>query len=327
MSSRAAVRGPSVLPASRAGSALPSLHALHVFEVTATVGSFTRAAAVLGVTQTAVSHQIRLLEEELSTTLFRRGRSVSLTAAGQAWFAELSPVFERLRAVNRRLRQPARLERKLISITTIPSFGARWLVPRLGSFLAKQPDLDLRISTTEAITDFTSEAVDVGIRFGQGPYRGLHAEKLCDDFFVPVAAKSVAARVASPSDLVKKVLLFDDREDTWPRWFEMAGVAAPKRLRYHQLNDSGLLVEIATRGQGVGLARWSLVHDDLAAGRLCILFPEAPALGAGAAYYLVGLRETFRRAEVAAFRAWLPMEFRQLAAAELFHKFSAAPRQ
>lgn len=292
--------------------ALPSLRSLQAFEVAARLGSFTKAAAELCVTQTAVSHQIKQLEEELEVSLFRRSsRGLSLTRAGEAWHAELSRVFGLLRDANRRLRTRA-AERPVVSLTTIPSFGARWLVPRLGGFLSRHPTLDLRISTTEAVVDLEREPVDVGIRFGAGPYPGLLAEKLFEDSFVVVASPERAKSISKPRDLAGYPLLKDDHESAWARWFSAVGSAPPKGVRYHQLMDSGLLVELAVRGQGVGLARWSLIQDELAAGRLRRLFPKLPALSVGHAYHLVGLRETFRRREVAAFRAWLREEMRVL---------------
>src|SRR5690349_14721424 len=131
---------------------LPSLHALHVFEVAARLGSFTRAGAELNVTQTAVSHQIKQLEGELDVLLFRRtGRGLELTREGQAWLAELSVIFTRLHEANRKLRRRPKSERPVVSLTTLPSFGARWLVPRLGGFLAQHPELDLRISASESV--------------------------------------------------------------------------------------------------------------------------------------------------------------------------------
>jgi LysR family transcriptional regulator, glycine cleavage system transcriptional activator len=295
---------------------LPSLHALHVFEVAARLGSFTKAGAELRVTQTAVSHQIKQLEGELDVLLFRRtGRGLELTRDGQAWLNELSVIFTRLREANRKLRRRPKSERPVVSLTTLPSFGARWLVPRLGGFLAKYPELDLRISASEAIVDFTREPIDVGIRFGPGPYPGLFAEKLLDDFFVAVAAPNKAARLKKPADLLRQTLLFDDHEDAWPRWFASLAVTAPPITRYHQLTDSSLLVEAAVRGQGVALARWSLVQDELSAGRLLRVFPRTAPLPVGHAYSLVGLRETFRRPEIAAFRDWLRLEVATLSAA------------
>ena len=294
---------------------LPSLHALHVFEVAARLGSFTKAGAELNVTQTAVSHQIKQLEGELGVLLFRRtGRGLELTREGQAWLTELSGIFTRLREANQRLRRRATLERPVVSLTTLPSFAARWLVPRLGGFIAKHPEIDLRISSSEATVDFAREPIDVGIRFGKGPYPGLYAEKLLDDYFVVVAAQAVAARLKKPPDLLRQTLLFDDHEDAWPRCFDALGVSAPPITRYHQLTDSGLLVEAAVRGQGVALARWSLIQDELVAGRLLRIFPHVPPLPVGHVYSLVGLRETFRRPEIAAFRDWLRREIATLSA-------------
>src|SRR6478752_4913266 len=295
--------------------ALPSLHALHVFEVAARLGSFTKAGVELKVTQTAVSHQIKQLEGELDVLLFRRtGRGLELTRDGAAWLAELSSIFGRLREVNRKLRHRSASERAVVSLTTLPSFGARWLVPRLGGFLAQHPELDLRISASAATVDFELEPIDVGIRFGPGPYRGLLAEKLLDDHFVPVAAPAKAARLKKPADLLAQTLLADDHEDAWSRFFAVLGLKSGGRARYHQLTDSGLLVEAAVRGQGVGLARWSLIQDELAAGRLIRLFSSTPALPVGHAYWLLGLRETFRRPEIAAFRSWLRREVREVPA-------------
>jgi LysR family transcriptional regulator, glycine cleavage system transcriptional activator len=299
------------MPAS-ADAALPSLRALHAFEVAARLGSFTKAAAELGVTQTAVSHQIKQLEEELEVALFQRSpRGLSLTRAGEEWHAELSRAFGVLRDANARLRARA-VERSVVSLTTIPSFGARWLVPRLGSFLARHPQLDLRISVSEDVVDLERAPVDVGIRFGTGPYPGLLAEKLFADSFVVVASPERAKGLHKPRDLAGHPLLKDDHDGAWSRWFSAVGSAPPKGVRYHELTDSGLLVEAAVRGQGVGLARWSLVQDELGAGRLRRLFPKLPALAVGHAYHLVGLRETFRRREVAAFRTWLREEMRGL---------------
>lgn len=306
---------PRAVASSERAPPLPSLHALHVFEVAARLGSFTRAGAELRVTQTAVSHQIKQLEGELNVLLFRRtGRGLELTRAGQAWLTELSVIFTRLRDANRKLRLRSRSERPVVSLTTLPSFGARWLVPRLGGFIAKHPELDLRISASEAVVDFTREPIDVGIRFGPGPYPGLSAEKLFDDYFVIVAAPALAARLKKPADLLRHTLLVDDHEDAWPRCFVALGVSAPPLTRYHQHTDSSFLVEAAVRGQGVAMARWSLIQDELSAGRLSRVFPSASPLPVGHAYSLVGLRETFRRPEIAAFRDWLRAEIRMLAA-------------
>src|SRR5688500_14110430 len=165
--------------------ALPSLHGLQVFEAAARHLSFTEAARELGVSQTAVSHQIKALEGELATSLFRRTkRQVELTEEGRAWALELGHVFSRLHATNRRLRQQPRARRRIVTLSVVPSFGSRWLVPRLGKFLDRHVDTEVRISASERLVDLAAEGIDLGIRYGFGRYPGLVTEKLADDAWV-----------------------------------------------------------------------------------------------------------------------------------------------
>jgi LysR family transcriptional regulator, glycine cleavage system transcriptional activator len=291
--------------------ALPSLNALRAFEAAARHMSFTRAARELAVTQTAVSHQVKLLEEELGVILFRRSpRQIALTSAGRAWAAELGEIFARLEALNRRLRQKVEAARPTVSVSVIPSFGSRWLVPRLGKFLEQHPEIDIRISASEKLVDFASEPIDVGIRYGLGRYPGLAVEKLAEDFWLVVCAPGLLARrnFRAPRDLEQEVLLYDDDRGPWQKWFRLRGARNPKSARYTQLTDSSMLVEAAVRGQGVALARWSLAADELSAGRLATPFPESEPLATGLAYYLACPSENVRRPEVAAFRAFLHRE-------------------
>jgi len=295
---------------------LPSLTALLAFEAAARHLSFTRAAAELGVTQTAVSHQVRGLEQELELALFRRSpRRITLTAEGQAWAAELGVIFGRLRDANRRLRQPIRAPRPAVAISIIPSFAARWLVPRLGRFLVRYPDVDVRISATERLVDFSLEPFDVGIRYGSGRYAGLVTRRFADDALVVVAAPSVAAKRSRfrLSDLVGENLLHDDYPDAWARWFQACGKELPARTRQTEYTDSSMLVEAAIRGQGIALARWSLAVDELTAGRLRRLFPQVPPLLTGLSYYFVSPRENLRRKPVSVFRDWVLDEAKGLA--------------
>ena len=291
--------------------ALPSLNALLVFETAARHGSFTRAAGELGVTQTAVSHQVKTLEGELGFLLFRRSpRRLTLTVQGQAWAAALTPIFQRLRETNLRLRAVDRTARPVLAVTTIPSFGARWLVPRLGRFLAQNPAVDVHISPSPHLVDFGIEPFDVGIRFGLGRYPGLLSEKLADDAWVVVCAPTLATRprLRSPRDLLREPLLSDDHPSAWSDWFAACGVRTAPTGSRSQFTDSSMLVEAATRGQGVALARWSLACDELESGRLLALFPRVPPLATENSYYLVGPRESFRRPPVAAFRTWVLAE-------------------
>jgi LysR family glycine cleavage system transcriptional activator len=291
--------------------ALPSIHALRVFEVAARRMSFTEAARELCVTQTAVSHQIRALEDELGVALFRRGtRQVSLTAEGRAWAAELAPIFAQLQAANRKLRAGARGHRDEVALSIIPSFASRWLVPRLGRFLEAHPDVDLRISAVARVVDFSSEPADLGIRYGHGRYPGLAVEKLADDAWVVVAAPTLLARgrPRSPRELGRHALIHDDEPDALSGWLERQGVAEGAHQRRTEISDSSMLVDAAVRGQGIALARWSLAIDDVAAGRLELVFPRAAPVPTGRAYYLAAPRENLRRPAVAAFWKWVLRE-------------------
>jgi LysR family transcriptional regulator, glycine cleavage system transcriptional activator len=289
---------------------LPSLNALQAFEVAARHLSFTRAALELGVTQTAISHQVRGLEHELEVSLFRRApQRLSLTAEGRAWAAELHVVFAQLRELNRKLRSSPEVVRPGVSISVIPSFGSRWLVPRLGKFLLQHPELDIRISASERLVDFAVEPFDVGIRYGFGRYPGLVSTKLVEDSLVVVASAKLHAqrRTWQTRDLLEETLIQDDFPDGWERWFAALGARLPAGIRRNELSDSAMVVEAALCGHGVALARRSLAADELKLGRLVELFPKC-SLPTGLAYYLVSPRETARRKAVAAFRAWVQGE-------------------
>ncbi|MGZ3473782.1 MAG: transcriptional regulator GcvA [Polyangiales bacterium] len=287
---------------------LPPLNALRAFEATARHLSFTRAAEELCVTQTAVSHQVKQLESHLGKALFlREPRRVRLTRDGQAWADALSDVFARLHEANRRLRAPSNV-RPVVAVSAIPSFAARWLVPRLGKFLAKHPELDVRISAAEHLVDFAVEPIDVGIRYGRGRYPGLVVEKLADDALVAVCAPALRKKLATPADLARVPLLHDDEPEAWKRWLELHRARSVDASRGAIIDDSSMLVEAAARGQGVALARWSLAIDEVAAGRLVVCFPRVRPLPTGRAYYFVCPRDRAAHAPTLAFRAWLRAE-------------------
>jgi LysR family glycine cleavage system transcriptional activator len=288
--------------------ALPSLHALHVFEAASRYMSFTEAARELHITQTAISHQVKALEGELGVALFRRGpRRVSLTPVGRAWATELGPIFAQLHAAHRKLHGASRRSEGEVALSILPSFGSRWLVPRLGRFLDVHPKVELRISTSEQLVDFATEAVDLGIRYGAGRYPGLAVEKLADDAWVVVAAPGLLAkrRPRAPRDLRGELLLHDDAPNAWAAWLARQGVSGASPERRTEISDSSMLAEAAIRGQGIALARWSLIVDELASGRLELVFPKIAPVLTGRAYYLAAPRENLRRPAVAAFWEWV----------------------
>ena len=285
---------------------LPPLNALRAFEAAARHASMTSAAHELGVTQTAVSHQVRLLEDWLSPRLFVRlpGR-LELTAAGRAWAGELREVFARLHGANRRLRAVASRARPVVSITAIPSFAAGWLVPHLAGFFARHKDLDVRISPSERLVDLEAEDLDHGLRYGHGRYGRVTVERLFADRWLVVCAPALAAGLRSVAELHRAPLLRDDEPDGWPTWLAANGGRRVTLGPVRELTDSSMVVDLAARGQGVALVRWSLAADALAAGRVVQPFPRARAVPTGRAYYLVSTPAALARPEVAAFRAWL----------------------
>jgi len=286
---------------------LPPLNALRTFEAAARQLSFTRAAQELHVTQTAVSHQMRLLEEHLGVRLFLRlPRRLVLTTEGRAYARELGRVFERIGDATAALQAQPR--REVLAITSLPSLAARWLVPRLGGFLDAHPQIDLRLSATERPVDFTRESVDVGIRWGYGRWAGLQSEKLMEDECFPVCSPALLPRRRrlAVSDLARLTLLHDDSPDDWRRWLRAAGAAGIDAERGHVFTDASLTLQVAVAGRGIALGRRTLVERELAEGRL--VRPFAWSIPSEPAYYLVSSPHTADLPRVRAFRAWLLAE-------------------
>jgi LysR family glycine cleavage system transcriptional activator len=290
---------------------LPPLTALRAFEATARHASFTLAAKELCVTQTAISHQVKLLEAHLGLELFRRlPRRIEPTHEGRAWAEAMSDVFGRLHAANRRLRvAPARV-RPVVTVSVLPSFASRWLVPRLGRFFDRHPNVDVRISPSAELSDFSTDAVDLGVRYGYGRYPGLRVEKLFEDSWVVVASPDFPHRkkIRTVRDLGRVTLIEDDQYDAFQPWLAAHGVKRSPDAHTMVFTDSSMLVEAAVRGQGVALARTLLASDELRAGRLVRVFPRLTPMKTGLAYYLAGVRGPGIRPEVTAFREWIRAE-------------------
>ena len=287
---------------------LPPLSALRAFEAAARHLSFTRAAGELHVTQTAISHQIRGLEEHLGVRLFRRlPRGLLLTEEGQSYLPAVRDAFDRIDAATGEL-IAARAGGRLTA-SMIPSFAARWLVPRLGRFRSAHPEIDLRISASVHLVDFAREDVDIAIRMGRGHYPGLRVDRLFGEALIPVCSPALlegSRPLRRPEDLRHHVLLHDDDYTGWRLWLELAGVAGVDPRRGLTFSDSGMVVQAATEGQGVALARVALAAWDLAAGRL--IRPFEVSIARDLAYYLVCPEASAERPRITAVRAWLLAE-------------------
>jgi LysR family glycine cleavage system transcriptional activator len=282
---------------------LPALTALRAFEVAARHESFSRAATELFVTHGAVSHQIRALEAELGQALFaRHGKRVSLTPAGRAYAQRVREALLEIADATRALMAGSRDKR--LTISTMPSFAARWLTPRIGSFIEEHPELDVELMSSNALVDFHRDEVDIALRMGSGDYPGLYVERLLDDVFFPVCSPHFnAGRLpAQPHDMAGMPLLRGEG-DPWKPWFEAAGLDWPEPRKGLMLEDSSLLLQAAAAGQGIALIRSSLAHNDLLAGRVVRLFDVSipcPWL-----LYFVCAPGRLETPKVQAFRNWL----------------------
>jgi LysR family transcriptional regulator, glycine cleavage system transcriptional activator len=281
------------------------LSSLRVFVATAEQLSFSRAAHVLGVTTAAVSMQIRVLEEYLRMPLFvRRGHTIQLTREGAGLLPRLRDALVELeRAIDE-----ARHERRsgALTVSMLGSFLQQWLLPRLPDFQRRFPDLDLRLHTSAQPVDFLHSDVQVAIRFGTGGWPQLHAEQILRDWMVPVCAKQLLERlgpVADAADLSRYPLLHSNTEP-WRAWRESKGTVADEwAVRGSTFDDSVAVIRAAQAGQGLALARWSLVSGDIAEGRLVIASHKIVPMDRG--YFFVCPASYLGVEKVATFRNWL----------------------
>ncbi|HEY1934870.1 MAG TPA: transcriptional regulator GcvA [Acetobacteraceae bacterium] len=287
---------------------LPSLNGLQVFEAAARHLSFTRAAAELNVTQTAVSHQIRRLEEQLGLRLFvRENRSLRLTREAQDYLPAVRAAFEDLRRATDRLRRQQRND--VLMVSTTISLAAKWLVPRLSSFQDAHPDVEVRISTGTRLVDFRHEEIDVAIRYGRGHWPGLRADWLMAEDIFPVCSPSLpsaAKPLKVPADLAAHTLLHTEtNRDEWTLWLTAAGLPTSLATQRSLTFDQRLMaLQAAIDGLGVALGTTRIVETDLVAGRLIAPFGSI-TLSAETGYYLVGPAETAALPKIALFREWL----------------------
>jgi LysR family glycine cleavage system transcriptional activator len=278
------------------------MHTLRTFEALARLRNFARTAEELHLTSSAVSHQIRALEEFYETRLFLRSRrDVTPTLAGERLLAVVARSLGELSEVGRQLR--VRPTHRL-SLTAPPSLASRWLLPRLGEFLGAHPGMDFKLRATFELVNLDAEDVDAGIRFGSGRWDGLRAQKLFDEAIFPVASPSYVQNlgIRGIAQIKRGALLRDDFQ-SWDAWFVRTRTASSATVSGPVFDDSALLLQAAEAGQGIALARAPLVTDAIAAGKLVRIGRVALASSGG--YYLVTPRHRADSPTVKAFQWWL----------------------
>lgn len=276
------------------------LNALRAFEAAARHQNFTHAALELHVSQAALSHQIRKLEERLGVRLFHRlPRGVALSDEAVALYPVLNEAFDRIAAaVNR---TGATAVRDVVTLGAVGTFVNGWLLPRLPGFEAAHPGIELRLFTHNNRIDLASEGLDAAIRFGQGDWQGMHCTPVADTRFAPVCAPALAHRLKTPQDLSSVPLLRSYRGDEWPRWLQAAGVDGVEARGV--VFDSSLgLAGAAAAGAGVALLPLAMFERELREGRLLQPFAIGITLGR---YWLTRLRSRREREPLRRFRLWL----------------------
>ncbi|WP_114390660.1 transcriptional regulator GcvA [Notoacmeibacter marinus] len=287
---------------------LPPLASVRVFEAAARHLSFTRAADELGMTQAAVSYQIRMLEDRVGAPLFiRRPRAVELTAIGDTLAVAASKVLDQLNSAFEAVRQRAS---GVLSINVIPTFAVQKLSPVLGRFQIAHPDLATRITATRALVDFASDDVDVAIRSGNGQWPGLRCHELFKARFTPMLSPALAERhgpLRQPADLLKLPLV-DPHDPWWSAWFSAAGVDASEIMKrpISCMGDQFLEAQVALGGMGVAILTPEFYRRELETGQLIQPFPLVEEMGQS--YWLCYAERRRNVPKIKAFRDWLLAE-------------------
>ncbi|WP_406666569.1 transcriptional regulator GcvA [Gallaecimonas sp. GXIMD1310] len=285
---------------------LPPLNALKAFEAAARHLSFTRAAQELFVTQAAISHQIKTLEDHLGLKLFRRrNRSLLLTEEGQSYYLDIKDIFTHL--VEATARVLARSAKGTLTVALQPSYAIQWMVPRLSRFAEAHPDIDVRIKATETEEGGLTDDVDVAIYYGRGHWPGLQADRLQTEYLIPVCSPLLLAGpkpLASPEDLVHHTLLHDGSRKAWQSWVKHLGLSHLIKVNQGPIfSHSTMVQQAAMHGQGIALAHSVLAEPDISSGRLVVPFNQV--LRSPYAYYLVCQQSQAEQGKITAFRDWL----------------------
>lgn len=302
----------------RPHDALPALDLLKAFAAAARHLSFTKAGAELFLSQSAVSRQIQQLEEQLGTALFiRRTRALLLTDAGQRYYREVADILERLREATARLH--ARGTAATVTVTTTVTFASLWLVPRLGDFRERHPEVSVHVAADSSLRDLERDRLDVSIRYAPRRLAGRDALRLFGESVVPVCSPKLrkrAGRIETPADLSHVPLIhFEDHPQqlpwlAWDVWFETMRLKRPAAAGGMRYSHYDQVVQAAVEGQGVALGRLPFVAPLLKEGKLVL-----PLQGAryrmsaqDRAYWVVTSQAARGRPEVQKFTEWLKMQ-------------------
>jgi LysR family glycine cleavage system transcriptional activator len=287
---------------------------LRAFEAVARRLGFSAAADELHLTQSAVSRQIRSLEEEIGAPLFLRGtRHVELTTAGATLLRTVAPLLHRLDTAVRQIRLAR--GRRHVSLTTFASFASLWLLPRLQAFQQEHPDIDIRISAGDQLVDLDDPEIDIALRYCRPEDAPAGARRMFGELLTPVVGRALTDRAPRrPADLAAHTLLEEDSPlasteyVSWRRWLQLNGQPQLEPARWLYLNFTYQQVQAALAGQGVALARLALVAESIARAELVEPFGAAARMASPYAYWLMRGPAENARPEVEVFTAWVLLQ-------------------
>lgn len=290
-------------------ASLPPLKSLLAFREAGLSLSFKTASERLHVTQAAVSQQIKNLEDHLGLALFiRKTRSVELTAEGRQLLGFIHEGFMKLeKGVESLLGDP---DPGQLTLSAIPSFSARWLVPRLGYFQSRAPDLRIRLSPSLGLSTFDGNELDLALRFGGGSYAGLKSRFMMEDYLLPVCAAGLIDRGADIHSQVENLRFLVDESPYWDdyqeKFLKAAGLPYRANQSWFHVDEATMLIEALLCGQGIGVVRYSLTYELLERGLL--ICPVPYYMRSPFSYYLVAPPTHFERPKVQTFARWLSEE-------------------
>ena len=291
------------------------LNTLPTFRTVAGLANLRAAADELHLTHSALSQQIKLLEERIGCTLFdRRGRRIVLNAAGAALLSAIEPALAQIDDGVRAAQAAASGATHRVRLTVLPSFAQRWLLPRMGRWRERHPDIAIELHTSQQVIDLQRDGYHAAVRQGDGHWRGVEAERLTDSPLIAVGSPAAAERLRGrgTAAIADEPLL--GNVELWRRWFALSGLRVPINP-VASFNDAGLMLQAVEQGLGIALARELLAADALQSGRLVRLSPEALHGEQAYAYWFVRAREQRDWPPLVALLDWLRSELARSRAA------------
>ncbi len=284
---------------------LPPLRSLRAFEAAARHLSFTRAADELFVTQAAISHQIKSLEDFLGLQLFiRRNRQLILTDEGLSYWPKIRDILEKLGNATEEIK--AQRTSGALTVSVVPSFATVWLVPRLSIFQQRYPEIEVRLKASDEMVDFMREDIDVAIYYDTGDYSGLHSVTLLSERLTPLCSPLLLEgqkQLKKPEDLKNHTLLHDGSTNDWRRWLKHAHVKGINLSHGPIFSHTVMVQQAAVYGQGVAMGHLVLSQNEIKAGRL--VQPFKLYMESDFSYDIVCPVESAERPKIKAFTNWL----------------------